>query len=233
MKMERIKVWDLPTRVFHWLLVVLIVAAVATGKIGGGAIEWHGKIGLAIFGTIVFRIVWGLVGSSHARFASFIPSPTSLRAHLNGRWTGVGHNPLGALSVLALLVLICIQVGTGLFGNDDIAFQGPLFHLIEKSMSDWLTGIHKWSINLLVALIALHLGAIFFYAKIKKDNLVKPMLTGWKDVQAGHGKSATGGGIIAFVVTLAIALGAVYAVSGPWLERPAAAVEKATSTPAW
>ena len=100
-------------------------------------------------------------------------------------------------------------------------------------MSDWLTGIHKWSINLLVALIALHLGAIFYYAKIKKEKLVKPMLTGWKDVQAGHGKSATGGGIVAFVVALALALGAVYAVSGPWLERPAASVEKATSTPAW
>lgn len=233
MKTERIKVWDLPTRVFHWLLVVLIVTAIVTGKIGGSAIEWHGKIGLAILGLIAFRVVWGLVGSTHARFAHFIPSPSSLRTYLRGGWTGVGHNPLGALSVLALIALICVQVGTGLFSNDDIAFQGPLFRLVEKSLSDSLTGLHKLSINLLVALIALHLGAIFFYTKVKKDNLVKPMLTGWKDVQTGHGKSATGGGIVAFVVAFLIALGAVYAGSGQWLQRPAATVEKTTSTPAW
>lgn len=233
MNTERIKVWDLPTRVFHWLLVALIVAAIVTGKIGGSAIEWHGKIGLAILGLLVFRIVWGVIGSTHARFAHFVPSPSSLRAYLRGGWTGIGHNPLGALSVLALLALIGVQVGTGLFGNDDIAFQGPLFRQIDKTMSDWLTGIHRLSVNLLAALIALHLGAIFFYTKVKKDNLVKPMITGWKDVQTGHGESATGGGIVAFVVALLIALGAVYAGSGQWLEHPATAIEEPSSTPAW
>ena len=233
MKTERIKVWDLPTRVFHWLLLILIVAAVATGKIGGSAIEWHGKIGLSILGLIVFRLVWGFVGSSHARFANFIPSPSSLRAYLRGSWTGVGHNPLGAVSVLTLLALIGIQVGTGLFSTDDIAFQGPLSRLTDKATSDWLTGVHKLSINLLFAVIALHIGAIAFYAKVKKEDLVKPMVTGWKDVPAGSGDPATGGGIIAAVIALLIAVGAVYAGSGQWLAPPETGVEKTTSAPAW
>lgn len=233
MKTERIKLWDLPTRIFHWLLVILIVGAIVTGKVGGAAIEWHGVIGQGILGLVVFRIVWGFVGSSHARFADFAPTPASIRAYLRGDWKGVGHNPLGALSVLALLTLICVQVGTGIFSNDDIAFEGPLSDLVDKSLSDWLTGIHKLSVNLLIALIALHLAAIAFYATVKKDDLIKPMLTGWKDVPPGQGKSATGGGPIAFAVALVIALGAVYAASGRWLERPAPIVDTTTSAPAW
>ena len=129
--------------------------------------------------------------------------------------------------------MICVQAATGIFSNDDIAFSGPLVDLVDKSLSDWLTGIHRWSINILIALIVLHLAAIVFYTKVKKDNLVRPMLTGWKNVQPGQGKSATGGGPIAFAVALAIALGAVYAASGRWIERPAPTVETSTSTPAW
>jgi len=233
MNTERIKVWDLPVRIFHWLLFLLIVGAILTGKVGGGAIEWHGRFGLAIIGLLIFRIVWGFIGSSHARFSSFVPRPSSLNAYLRGDWKGVGHNPLGALSVLALLALIGVQAATGIFGNDDIAFKGPLVEFIDKSLSDWLTSVHRLSINALIALIALHLAAIVFYAKVKKDNLVKPMLTGWKEVEPGHGKSATGGGPIAFAVALAVALGAVYAASGEWIERPAPEIKTNTSTPAW
>ena len=112
MNTERIKIWDLPVRIFHWLLFLLIVGAIVSGKVGGGAIEWHGRIGLAIIGLLVFRIVWGFVGSSHARFSSFLPRPSSLRAYLRGAWKGVGHNPLGALSVLALLALFGVQAAT-------------------------------------------------------------------------------------------------------------------------
>ncbi len=233
MNTQRIKVWDLPIRIFHWLLFLLIVGAIVTGKVGGGAIEWHGRIGLAIIGLLVFRIVWGFIGSSHARFSSFVPRPSSLRAYFRGEWKGVGHNPLGALSVLALLVLIGVQAATGVFSNDDIAFRGPLVDLVYKSLSDWLTGIHRLSINALIALIALHLAAVLFYAKVKNDNLVKPMLTGWKEVQRGQGESATGGGPIAFAVALAVALGAVYTASGEWIERPSPEVKTNASTPAW
>ncbi len=224
MNIKRIKLWDLPTRLFHWLLVILVAAAVISGKVGGAAIDWHGRIGLAILGLIAFRLVWGIIGSSHARFASFFPTPGSLAAYLRGQWTGVGHNPLGAISVLGLLALITVQVGTGLFGNDDIAFNGPLFGLISKDLSDTLTGIHTSVINILIALIALHLAAIVFYTRVKKEQLLKPMLTGWKDVPSGQGESASGGGLIALVVALAIAAAVIYAGSGAWLQAPQAAV---------
>jgi cytochrome b len=226
MDTRRIKLWDLPIRLFHWSLVLLILAAIVTGKIGGNAIVWHGRIGLLLLGLIVFRIVWGVIGSSHARFASFFPTPSTVRAYLQGRWHGIGHNPLGAFSVLGLLALISFQVASGLLGNDDIAFNGPLADLISKALSDKLTGLHKLSVNLLIALIALHLAAILYYVHIKKDNLLKPMLTGWKDLKPGQGesakveKSASGGGAVALVVALLIALAAIYGGSGAWLPAP-------------
>ncbi len=216
MDVKRIALWDLPTRIFHWALVVLIVAAYITGQIGGAVIDWHARIGLTILGLVVFRLAWGLIGSTHARFASFFPTPATVRAYLRGQWRGVGHNPLGAFSVFGMLALIIVQFCTGLFANDDIAFEGPLAKLISKELSDRLTGIHIFSINVLIALIVLHLAAITYYVGFKKDNLIKPMLTGWKDVEAGAGESASGGGAIAFVIALAIALAAVYAAAGKW-----------------
>ena len=233
MSTQRIKLWDLPTRLFHWLLAITVSAALITGNVGGAAIEWHGKIGLAIVGLIVFRVAWGLIGSSHARFASFLPTPASIAAYLRGQWQGIGHNPLGALSVLGLLALVALQLSTGLFGNDDIAFHGPLFQLITKDLSDRLTGIHELTSDALIALIVLHLAAIAFYTHVKKDNLVKPMVTGYKELAPGEtGESATGGGLVAFVVALAIALAAVYAASGAWYSAPPPAAA-AQTTPTW
>jgi cytochrome b len=232
MQQKRIKVWDLPTRFFHWLLAVSVGAALITGQIGGNAIDWHARIGLFIVGLLVFRLVWGVLGSTYARFASFVPMPSTVCAYLRGEWQGIGHNPLGALSVLGLLFFVALQLSTGLFGNDDIAFRGPLFELIGKELSDRLTGIHALTSNALIALIVLHLAAIAFYGHIKKQKLIKPMVTGWKDLAAGEkGESATGGGVIAFVVALAIALAAVYGASGAWLPAPAAAAVQAA--PAW
>lgn len=221
MKLKRIRLWDLPTRLFHWLLVLCVGAALISGTIGGRAIDWHARIGLAVLGLIVFRLVWGFIGSSHARFASFFPTPASIAAYLRGHWRGVGHNPLGALSVCGLLGLVALQLSTGLFASDDTGFHGPLNDLIDKALSDRLTVIHKLTSNALIALIVLHLAAIAFYARVKHDNLVKPMITGWKDLPADEpGESATGGGIIAFIVALAIALTAVYGASGVWLHAP-------------
>ena len=217
MEMKRIKVWDLPTRIVHWALVAFGVAAVITGKIGGAAIDWHGRIGLSILGLIVFRLAWGLVGSTHARFASFFPTYTSVRSYLRGEWRGTGHNPLGAFSVFAMLALIVVQFSTGLFANDDIAFNGPLFRLVDKDLSDRLTGIHTFSINLLIAMVVLHIAAIAFYTVVKKDKLVAPMITGWKEVKPGDGESARGGGLIALLIALFIAGAAVYGASGAWI----------------
>ena len=227
---QRIRVWDLPTRLFHWVLAILVVASIISGKIGGNLIDWHGKFGLAILGLLTFRIIWGLVGSTYARFASFFPTPGRIRAYFRGEWKEPGHNPLGALSVFALLGLLALQVATGLPGNDDIAFRGPLFDLVGKALSDRMTGIHKLSINLLFALIALHVAAIMFYARVRKDNLVKPMITGWKEHP--QGRPASGGSIVALVIALALAATAVHGASGAWLPAPPPA-PAAAPTPTW
>ncbi len=222
MSTQRIKLWDLPTRLFHWLLAVSVVAAVVTAKVGGNAMVWHGRIGLFIVGLIVFRLVWGLVGSTYARFSSFFPTPGSVAAYLRGQWRGLGHNPLGALSVFGLLAVIAFQAGTGLFANDDIAFRGPLFELAGKDLSDRLTGVHHWNVNVVFALVALHLAAIAFYAHVKKDRLVRPMIDGWKEADADlHDVHAIrGGSPAALTVALLLAAASVFAASGAWMPEP-------------
>ena len=226
---RKILIWDLPTRLFHWLLVLAIVALVVTGKAGGSWMEWHGRLGLLVLGLLVFRLLWGVMGSTYARFAGFFPTPAKVAAYLRGQWHAPGHNPLGACSVLALLAVPLFQALTGLVANDDIAFVGPLYDLVGRDLSNLATRWHLLAVNVLLALVALHVAAILFYAHIKKDNLVKPMVRGWKD--SAHGESARGGGWIAFVVALALAVLAVYGASGAWLPEPPppAAVE----TPAW
>jgi cytochrome b len=188
------------------------------------AVEW----------LIRFRVVWGVLGSTYARFVQFFPTPGKVKAYLRGEWHGVGHNPLGAFSVFGLLGLLAFQVTSGLFSNDDIAFVGPLFGLVSKDLSNQLTGLHELASNVIYLLIGLHIAAIVFYARVKKDNLVKPMVSGWKDIDAtDSAESATGGGVIALLVSLLIAGAAVYGASGAWLPKlppqPAATV----ATPSW
>lgn len=219
MNSKRIRLWDLPTRLFHWLLAVAVAAALISAEIGGNFMDWHGRIGLLIVGLLAFRLVWGVLGSTYARFAHFFPSLTRIRSYLGGEWRGEGHNPLGALSVFALLGILLFQVISGVFANDDIAFTGPLFDLVGKDWSDILSGWHHEIGELVLPLIGLHIAAVLFYVHVKKQNLVKPMITGWKE---GEGESAKGGGWLAFVVALAIALAAVYGASGAWLKQPQA-----------
>lgn len=218
-RIHRIQVWDLPLRVFHWALVLAVTLAVITGELGGDWMAWHGRAGLAILGLLAFRLVWGVMGSPTARFAQFAPTPRSVAAYLRGHWRGVGHNPLGALSVFALLGVLGVQVATGLFGNDDISFSGPLYALVDDSFAGRLTGWHRRLAWGLFGLLALHVAAIVFYLVRSKTNLVAPMLTGWKDAEAGAtGGSPSGrrGGTFAFVVAMATALGSVYGVA-VWL----------------
>ena len=128
--MTRIQIWDLPTRLFHWLLVSAIGAAWATGEAGGSWMIWHGRIGLCIIGLISFRLAWGFLGTNYARFSTFVRGPAAIRAYLRGQWQGLGHNPLGALSVLALLAVVSLQMGSGLFANnDDIGYTLSLIHI--------------------------------------------------------------------------------------------------------
>ena len=226
---RKILIWDLPTRLFHWLLVLSIVALVVTGKAGGSWMEWHGRLGLLVLGLLVFRLLWGVMGSTYARFAGFFPTPAKVAAYLRGQWHAPGHNPLGACSVLALLAVPLFQVLTGLVANDDIAFVGPLYDLVGRDLSNLATRWHLLAVNVLLALVALHVAAILFYAHIKKDNLVKPMVRGWKE---GGGEPARGGGLVALLVALALAAAAVYAASGAWLPEPPPP-PPAVTTPAW
>lgn len=189
---SRIYVWDLPTRLFHWSLVASVSVAIATGLAGGDWMTVHGYAGIAIIGLVAFRLVWGIAGAAAARFVNFAPTPGRLRTYLAGEWQGHGHNPLGALSVFALLGLLGAQAGTGLFGNDEISFQGPLAMLVDEGRSLQLTGLHQQLAYLLFGLIALHVLAIAAYLLLRKTNLVKPMITGWKNTAtpAAHGVAA-------------------------------------------
>jgi cytochrome b len=229
MNSKKYRLWDLPTRLFHWLLVFAVAASIVSGQLGGNLIDWHGRIGLFIVGLIVFRLIWGVVGSTYARFLQFFPTPSRLRAYLRGDWRGDGHNPLGSLSVFALLGLLTVQVTTGLFANDDISFVGPLFDMVSKATSNRLTGIHQLAANGLFVLIALHVAAIAFYLRVKKKNLIKPMITGWKE-GVGEGEALRGGGLLAFIVAVVIASAVVYGASGAWLPEP---LPPAVEKPSW
>lgn len=228
----RIQLWDLPLRVFHWLLFLCVVGAFVTQKIGGDMMVWHGRLGLTILGLLVFRVVWGFVGSTYARFSYFVSGPHAIRRYLSGQWSGVGHNPLGAYSVLALLSVLAWLALTGLFANDDIAFNGPLQRWVDYALSGRLTDLHKAAEPVLMGLVGLHIGAIAYYVRIKKRNLLIPMITGVEPCAPDGAHDARGGGLLAFVFALALALAAVYVASGQWLPDPAALGSPA-SAPSW
>jgi cytochrome b len=182
-----IRVWDLPTRLFHWVLALVIVALVVTGNVGGNAMEWHVRLGLLAGALVVFRLVWGVVGGRWSRFVHFVRGPVGVLRYLRGAHAPgaeVGHNPLGAWSVLALLSIIALQVATGLVADDEIATVGPLNALVSEEWAQWATGWHKGpGKTVMLILIGLHVAAIAFY-RLRGQNLVRPMLTGDKDLPA-------------------------------------------------
>lgn len=183
-KTEAIKVWDLPTRLFHWSLLLLIIACWFTST-ENGDMDWHMRCGYAVLALVVFRLVWGVLGSTTARFSSFVTSPGAvLRYFANMRKSEVarhiGHNPAGGWMVLLLLGTVLVIAACGLFANDDMMTEGPLAHHVSERFSDLATAWHETGFYFLLALVALHLAAIFFYLLVKKENLVRPMLTGIK-----------------------------------------------------
>jgi len=222
--MTKVLVWDLPLRLFHWLLVLLVVVSFVSAKTGGNAMQFHLLSGYAILALLLFRILWGFLGGTHSRFASFIRGPAAVISYLRGlsgheAGRHLGHNPAGAWSVILMLAALLAQVATGLFANDDIATEGPLAKLVSKALSDRITGIHHLNVKLLYALIVLHLSAIAFYVFYKRENLVKPMLTGFKEAAAEVSDTAQKQGktwIAALL--LAACAGAVYVL----LKIPAA-----------
>jgi len=234
---RRVVLWDLPLRVFHWSLVAAVTVAIVTGELGGACMPWHGRAGLVIVGLLVFRVLWGLVGSATSRFTQFAPTPGRVLAYLRGRWRGVGHNPLGALSVFALLGLLSLQAATGLFGNDDIAFAGPLNHLVDDAAGARATGWHRWLANGLIALVVLHLLAIAFHVLVKRHRLVRPMITGRRELEPGREwPRLRGYGRFGLLSAVAAAAAAVLALAGageaPAASAPAVAKPAQVATPA-
>ena len=179
--LESTPVWDLPVRVFHWILVALILLAWLSA---GTSMTVHSLAGYCVIGLVIFRLWWGLAGSSTARFSSFVRGPEAVLAyvrHIGDRTPGQspGHNPVGAISVLALLALILIQTGTGLFSVDvDGLESGPLSAWISFDMGRQLAHIHGLAFKVLEVLVGLHVTAILYYAIWKRENLVGPMITG-------------------------------------------------------
>jgi cytochrome b len=181
--MQRMKVWDLPVRLFHWSIVVLIFAAWLSQELN--KMDWHVWIGYTILTLLVFRIAWGFIGSDTARFVRFLKSPAAAWRHLlrirrREQDRETGHNAAGGWVVLVMLALLGVQAGTGLFANDDGNTEGPLMHFVSKDQSNWLSKVHSLNFNLIEAVIALHVLAIGLYAMLKRQNLVRPMVTGIK-----------------------------------------------------
>lgn len=183
--LNKVRVWDLPTRFFHWTLALSVICLAVSGLIGGNAMVWHFRFGYAVLSLLLFRVVWGLVGGRWSRFGAFIYAPQSVINYLKGRGKpehSVGHSPIGAGSVFAMLGILLAQVGTGLLSDDEIAAAGPLTRFVSNATVSLATNYHKnigkW---LLLTLVALHIGAIVFYLW-RKHNLVNAMLHGDKEL---------------------------------------------------
>lgn len=213
------RVWDLPTRLTHWLLAAAVIGSVVTAKIGGGAMVWHTRLGFVVLALLVFRLLWGLVGGRWSRFASFIYAPATLLRYLRGQaregeHLEVGHSPLGALSVFGLLAVLASQVGTGLVSDDEIAFIGPLNKFVSIDTGLAATSWHKtWGQWMVLALVALHVLAIVVYL-VRRKNLVGPMITGDKALPPGTPASADG--LAQRGLALALAAAALGAASWVW-----------------
>ena len=214
--MPSVRIWDLPTRLFHWVLALAVVLLVISAKVGGDAMHLHMRLGYLVFALLLFRLVWGVLGGHWSRFARFVPTPARLRAYLRGSPEAslhAGHNPLGALSVLAMLAVLAVQVGTGLFADDEIASAGPLTALVSGSVVSAATTWHKsWGQYLVMGLVVLHVLAIIIY-RLRRHDLVTPMLHGDKPLAGAvpAARDSVGTRLLALVL-LAVCAGVVYAV---------------------
>ena len=208
------RVWDAPTRLFHWAIVLLVVFSYVC--VERDWIRLHFLSGYTILTLLLFRLAWGFVGSETSRFRQFMRSPVAGLRHLAAFGTRepdteIGHNAAGGGMVLALLGVLLVQVGTGLFSNDDIDAQGPLAHDVSKHTSNWLTGLHAWSFWVVVGLTALHIVAIIAYAVFKRHDLVRAMVTGKKRLPANLRQPRFASPALAAGV-LAVAAGLVWAL---------------------
>jgi cytochrome b len=176
-------VWDLPVRLTHWLLVVAVAGCWATHYAGVEWFDWHQRLGCAVLVLVAFRVVWGFVGTRHARFADFLRGPRVIAGYLrdSGAPPPAGHNPLGGLAIVALLALLLLKAATGLFANDEIVNAGPFYGWVAPELSNRLTRLHRLASDWLLVLIGMHLLAVGWYAIVRRRPLVRAMLSGRKD----------------------------------------------------
>lgn len=190
--MQSQRVWDLPTRFFHWTLVLLIALQYATGEYHFLDMRWHFWFGYATLALIAFRLLWGFFGSQTSRFGDFLRGPRAVFAYIRALFstnpqTRIGHNPLGGWSVLALLACVAVQSASGLFASDDIDTDGPLVAHVSDATVKLMTRVHHWNENLLLILACLHVVAVLLYLLVKHDDLITPMFGGRK--RMAHGQS--------------------------------------------
>ena len=210
----RVQVWDAPTRIVHWAFVLLVATSWWTAE--NGALDWHRYSGYTLLGLLIFRLYWGFVGSSTARFSDFVKGPGAAWAYLKSlparsQPGSIGHNPIGGWSVLLLLAAMIAQVTLGLFAVDiDGIESGPLSHLVSFDMGRACAEVHENLFNVLLALIALHLIAVFFYLLYKRQNLIAPMIGGSREIEVVEATE------VRFVSPLRLVLGALAAALLAW-----------------
>lgn len=220
--MLKIRVWDLPLRLFHWALALSVIgayvcikaAAQTTGWFASAGVDWmywHTMLGYATVALILFRLLWGIFGPRYARFSQFVRGPSTIMAYFRGEYHGLGHNPLGALSVIALLLVFGFQGFSGLF-IDDFLWPGPLASL-DSAWSKTLSSLHRQNEIIMLVLFALHIAAIIYYRVFQNKNLVPAMITGNKQVtsdQAALGIQDNVAVLIRGLIIFAICAGFVY-----------------------
>lgn len=217
--MQAVRIWDLPTRLFHWALAVCVLGLIVTGTLGGSWLEWHLRLGYSVMTLLLFRLAWGFVGGHWSRFSSFVYRPTALLRHLDGQAPAAhtaGHTPLAALSVFALLLVLLAQVGTGLIADDEIATFGPLVRFVSGDTVSAATGYHKNVGKLLIlGLVGLHLAAIAIYTFVKRQPLTRAMITGDKTLATPvpAARDSAGTRLLALGILLACALFVRWVVS--------------------
>ncbi|MCW8091440.1 cytochrome b/b6 domain-containing protein [Alteromonas sp. ASW11-130] len=186
--MEKKLIWDLPTRLFHWLLAASLIGQYVTAEWVENALEWHFYIGYFVMGLLFFRISWGFTGPRYARFSQFLAGPDKIKAYLsdtdNAKARNPGHNPLGGWSVIAMLILLLAQSISGLFMTDDILWDGPFYHMVGSDVQGVASWIHHNIFNILLGVIALHIVAVLYYSLLKKQPLISAMIHGKKPTHA-------------------------------------------------
>jgi len=207
-------VWDLPLRLFHWLLVLALAGSWITHELGVKYMDWHMRLGYVVIGLVLFRLLWGFVGPAHARFGDFLRGPRAVAAYARNWLAGrvrvsAGHNPLGGWSVMALLTVVAVQAVTGLFNTDDVLTTGPWHDAVPDDLADTLSWLHAVNFNVLLALTGLHVAAVLAYRLRLHIDLLTAMITGRKrgaDPAAG----ITGHRLVLALVLAALVTGAVW-----------------------